>query len=81
MFLVLNYWNISNFINIVSLFPFNEKHRLNVHKAEFSKCNLGPDVLNSALVTFSFNVYKNSRWLQNHIDWIFLLALNHFVSL
>lgn len=34
-------------------------HRLNVHKADFLKCNLGQDSLISAVVTFSFNVCKD----------------------
>ena len=62
-------------MNIVSLFPFNEYHRSNLHRGEFSVYNLGPDFLNLALVTFIFNVYKNRRWLQNHKGWISLLAL------
>ena len=59
-------------MSIVLPFPFNEYHRLNVHSAGFSKYNLGPDFLNLAVVTFSFNIYKNRRWLKNHIDWILI---------
>ena len=81
IFLVSNHWNISNFVIIVSLFPSNEAHNLNIYRAEFSNYNLSPDFLNLALVTFSFNFYKNRLWLQNHIDWISSLALTHFVSL
>ena len=55
-------------MSIVLPFPFNEYHKLNVHSAGFSKYNLGPDFLNLAVVTFSFNIYKNRRSLKNHID-------------
>ena len=58
MFLISSHRKISNFINIVSLFPFNKEHSSNIHSAEFSKYSLGPDFLNLAFVTFSFNVKK-----------------------
>ena len=54
---------------------------LNVHTADFSKYNLGPAFIILALVSFNFNVNKDITCVQNRIDSVSLMVLNHFVSL
>ena len=56
-------------------------YRLNVHTADFSKYNLGTAFLILALVPFNFNLNKDRTCLQNRIDSVSLIVLNHFVSL
>ena len=55
-------------------------YKLNVCTTDFSKYNLGPAFLMLALASFNFIVNKDRTCLQDRIDSVSLIVVNHFIS-